>query len=207
MTTRKEIFGKNLKRIRTERGISRKELAVLIGMDGNTFSPYERGLREPPLDKIFKLADILKVSVAELLGDNEYNNNLFAYRMRFVSEVFALAGIAIDKEKDGLLLTLPKGGSIKAVIDLSYKVHLFNGKEKIDVADVRSVLNLRDDTLTFESETQFLIFAEHIIQKAAKENVGVLSFLENLIAENNKKRIAEFAGGDSDEEKKTENIS
>lgn len=68
--TRAQILGENLKRIRKEKGYSRKDLAAVIGVNVDAIGKYETGQREPPLEKIVKLATFLEVSVANLIGDN-----------------------------------------------------------------------------------------------------------------------------------------
>ncbi len=65
-------FGDNLKRLRTEKGISQGDLADLIKMHSTHISRYERGLTSPTVDVIRKIADALKVSADELIyGDKE----------------------------------------------------------------------------------------------------------------------------------------
>ena len=70
-----QILGENLKRIRTEKGVSRKDLAAAIGVSEVNFGKYETGNILPSLDKILAAADFLKVSVASLTGENDYSDN------------------------------------------------------------------------------------------------------------------------------------
>lgn len=71
-----KTFGDNLKRIRTEKGISRKEIAEIIGVNVDTFGKYETGKILPPLDKIFEIADYLKVSVVSITGVNYFSDSI-----------------------------------------------------------------------------------------------------------------------------------
>lgn len=68
-----EILGANLRRICEEKGVSRKQLAEAVGVTEVSICGYETGRKLPPLDKIFVMADFLKVSVTSLTGDNGYN--------------------------------------------------------------------------------------------------------------------------------------
>lgn len=79
-----QILGENLKRIRLEKGVSRKDLAAAIGVIETAYGAYERGERNLPADKIFQLAVKLKVSVADILGENPdaENNKIFEYRLQ-----------------------------------------------------------------------------------------------------------------------------
>ena len=64
-------FNENLKIARERKGISQKDLAERIGVAKSTYSLYESGNREPNVQTIKKIADILNVSADELLGINE----------------------------------------------------------------------------------------------------------------------------------------
>lgn len=64
-------FNENLKKARIQKGITQKELAEKIGVAKSTYSLYESGNREPNVQNIKKIADILDVSADELLGIND----------------------------------------------------------------------------------------------------------------------------------------
>lgn len=66
----KEIFAKNLKRIRSESGLSQEELAHRAGLHRTYISSIERGERNVSLENIFALAEALKVSPADLVDPN-----------------------------------------------------------------------------------------------------------------------------------------
>lgn len=81
--TRAKILGENLERIRKARGYSRKQLADAVGITENSFGTYERGTKLAPLDKIFKLAKFLDVSVVDLTGDNPNVEDKIIFKYRF----------------------------------------------------------------------------------------------------------------------------
>ena len=66
-----ENFNENLKIARERKGISQKDMAESIGVAKSTYSLYESGNREPNVQTIKKIADVLSVSADELLGVNE----------------------------------------------------------------------------------------------------------------------------------------
>ena len=74
-------FSKNLKRIRKSSGYTAKELAQKLELPYTTYVAYENQGREPKFDTLMKIADILHVSVDELLGyevnDHGINFNEF----------------------------------------------------------------------------------------------------------------------------------
>ncbi len=58
-----------LKRLRTEKGLSQAKLAALADIDPSTVNQIERGAREASPATLRKLAQALDVSIAELLED------------------------------------------------------------------------------------------------------------------------------------------
>ena len=64
-------FNENLKNARERKGMSQKDVAEEIGVAKSTYSLYESGNREPNVQTIKKIADVLSVSADDLLGLNE----------------------------------------------------------------------------------------------------------------------------------------
>jgi transcriptional regulator with XRE-family HTH domain len=60
-------LGKNLKRIRTAKGISQGEISRTLGVDKGFVSNVENGKTNPTLATIAKLARAIGVSVGELV--------------------------------------------------------------------------------------------------------------------------------------------
>lgn len=63
----RQIFARNLRRVRTERGLSQEALADLAGIDRTYVSSLERERYSPSLDMVEKLAQVLKIDPHELL--------------------------------------------------------------------------------------------------------------------------------------------
>ena len=63
-----DYFNENLKYAREQKGLSQKEVSEKIGVAKSTYSLYESGNREPNVQTIKKIADVLGVSADELLG-------------------------------------------------------------------------------------------------------------------------------------------
>ena len=60
-------LGKNLKRIRTKKGISQGDIVRTLGMPKSFVSSIENGRTNPTLATITKLAKVVGVSTSELL--------------------------------------------------------------------------------------------------------------------------------------------
>ena len=63
-----EYFYQNLKLAREQKGLSQKDVSEKIGVAKSTYSLYESGNREPNVQTIKKIANVLDVSADELLG-------------------------------------------------------------------------------------------------------------------------------------------
>lgn len=72
-------FNENLKTARERKGLSQKDIAEIIGVAKSTYSLYESGNREPNVQTIKKIADILNVSADELLGIDDEPQTIAAH--------------------------------------------------------------------------------------------------------------------------------
>jgi len=61
------IFGKVLRKLREEHNLSQEKLAEYCDLDRTYISLLERGLRQPTITTIFKIAGALKISPSELV--------------------------------------------------------------------------------------------------------------------------------------------
>ena len=65
---RENCFAKNLKMLRKEENLNQQKLATLVGVSQQCVSEWENGKIEPTLTYLWKLADIFKISIDELIG-------------------------------------------------------------------------------------------------------------------------------------------
>ena len=68
----KKEVGKNIQKARKERKKTQKELAELIGVATGTIQQYELGKRQPNLETLEKIANVLNTGIINLLGYNPY---------------------------------------------------------------------------------------------------------------------------------------
>lgn len=61
-------LAKNLKLLRTNQNLTRKQVAERIGVSVSQIGFYESGTRQPSLDALMKLAGVYHVSTDYLLG-------------------------------------------------------------------------------------------------------------------------------------------
>ena len=87
-------FGERLKFLRDQKGVTQEDLAELLGVNKQTISGYERGVRRPAgetsLEVYEKLADYFNVDMMYLLGQSDM--------------VVRLCGEGVDPENADILL-------------------------------------------------------------------------------------------------------
>ncbi|MDP5886213.1 helix-turn-helix domain-containing protein [Pseudomonas aeruginosa] len=66
-----KTFGKVLRQRRKELGLTQEKLALEAGIQRNYVSLIERGINQPTITMIFKLAKVLKCSPSTLVSDTE----------------------------------------------------------------------------------------------------------------------------------------
>jgi transcriptional regulator with XRE-family HTH domain len=63
--------GENIKKLRKEKGLQQKQIAIELGIDQSNYNKIENGKREPSLDLLNKLAGLFGVSVDDILNPNK----------------------------------------------------------------------------------------------------------------------------------------
>ena len=89
------MFSENLKTLRKQKGFSQEELATRLHVVRQTISKWEKNLSVPDADTLIRLAEILEVSVSELLGSkietkNENVTNDIAEQLSRINEQLAI---------------------------------------------------------------------------------------------------------------------
>ena len=74
-----EHFFENLKRIRIAKGYSQKEFAEKLGVAKSTYCMYESGTREPNVQTIKRISELLNVPTDELLGLDDESTTIAAH--------------------------------------------------------------------------------------------------------------------------------
>lgn len=63
-------LGKRIKEFRKIRGLTQKQLAEKLGVTTITIQNYENNRREPNIETLNKIADVLNVTINDLIGDD-----------------------------------------------------------------------------------------------------------------------------------------
>lgn len=68
---KKKELGKNIKNYRRLRNMSQAELAEQVGCSPSAIAMYETGKRQPDLDTMEAIADVLNVRIRDLVPGND----------------------------------------------------------------------------------------------------------------------------------------
>jgi transcriptional regulator with XRE-family HTH domain len=68
-------FGENLKRVREDRNISQRELALKARLGAGTIGKYENNEQIPDTQTILKLSTVLDIPASELMEREEVNHH------------------------------------------------------------------------------------------------------------------------------------
>jgi transcriptional regulator with XRE-family HTH domain len=93
-------FSENLKRVRTQKGISQEELSKKIDIHPVQFSRYERAQSVPSIDVVQKIADALEVTIDELVYGNQNNKAEQNIKDRELLSMFSKIQLLNEKQKE-----------------------------------------------------------------------------------------------------------
>ena len=87
-------MGKEIRRLRDDRGITQEALAAALDVTPQTVSKWEKGLSVPDVEMTARIADALGVSIGELLGAeiriDESDRNQVANQLGKIVEQMAI---------------------------------------------------------------------------------------------------------------------
>ncbi len=87
------MFQENLKALRMKKGMTQQELATRLHIVRQTISKWEKGLSVPDSYLLIRLAEVLEVSVSELLGSKieiEEKPDALAQQLSRINEQLAI---------------------------------------------------------------------------------------------------------------------
>lgn len=79
-------LAERLKELRTEKGLTQKELANLLDISPSAIAMYEVKRRDPDTNTLIKIADVFGVSIDYLVGKTDIRNHKEAIARALVDE-------------------------------------------------------------------------------------------------------------------------
>lgn len=87
-----KMLSKNLKIFRERKGLTQENVAEALNIVRQTVSKWEKGISVPDADMLIRLAEVLDVSVSELIGSDvadEKNEDMIAVELARVANQLA----------------------------------------------------------------------------------------------------------------------
>ena len=99
------MFSENLKILRKEKGFSQEQLATRLNVVRQTISKWEKGISVPDAELLIQLADVLDVTVSDLLGkkieitEGQNEKDILASELAKLNELLVVYGNKLSNSK------------------------------------------------------------------------------------------------------------
>ena len=153
-------LGENITKQRQKVGMTRKDLSNKLGVSENAISTYERGMREPSLDKIKQLAKIFNCSIIDLVEENPIAAKadiVFDYRLKKAKEILNQIGYKLVDSDTAKEYHRHAGFDDEPTV--------FDDKEKFFIV---SASDEKSNPLIMENANHFVSTIEKMIDLAAE---------------------------------------
>lgn len=88
----RKLLSENLRLLRKRKGLTQEDIANYLHVVRQTVSKWEKGISVPDADALMRLADLLGVSVSELIGatvEDDKDENVIAQELARINEQMA----------------------------------------------------------------------------------------------------------------------
>ncbi len=92
-------FAQNLIAIRKEKGFSQRDLAKATGISNRMIAYYETHSDIPPTDKLKKIADVLEISIAQLIDTSLTDKKTLSLDTRTLKKIKLLEQLPADDQR------------------------------------------------------------------------------------------------------------
>ena len=141
------MFSENLRTLRKQKGFSQEELAARLHVVRQTVSKWEKGQSVPDAGTLIRLAEILDVSVSELLGEkieNEQAASDVAEQLARINEQLAIKNRRSRTVWRAIAIFVAAVVLINIIIAVFFSVPDLDDGGKIDIPEVSEQLIEKD---------------------------------------------------------------
>ena len=139
----KETFGQRFSRLRKNLGLKQDDIAEQVNISAQAVSKWENDLSAPDISTLPILADILNVSLDELLGREVEETKIVPEGKRKDINSMLLKINVLSSEGDKVKVNLPLA-IIKICIDAGMELPNINGKDLLKNIDFNQIFMLID---------------------------------------------------------------
>lgn len=98
-------FAERLRLLREARNLSQVRLAELLGVDPRAYNRWEKAATAPHLDTVIKIADVLQVTLDELVGRKAVSEEV-KVRNHMLHALWQKADLLPDSDQQALIAVL-----------------------------------------------------------------------------------------------------
>lgn len=136
----KETFGQRFTRLRKEKGLTQEDIALKVNISTQAVSKWENDISMPDIAILGDLADILAISIDELLGKTKPTVSLSTNENKDINKMaLKIKMLSSDGNKLNINLPIPL---IKACIETGMQLPLVNSNTKLSEIDFSQIYEL-----------------------------------------------------------------
>ena len=98
-------FAERLRLLREARNLSQVRLSELLGVDPRAYNRWEKGASAPHLDTVIKIADVMQVSLDELVGRKAISEDVKVHN-HALHALWQKADLLPDSDQQALIAVL-----------------------------------------------------------------------------------------------------
>ena len=139
----KETFGQRFSRLRKNLGLKQEDIAEKVNISAQAVSKWENDLSAPDISTLPLLADILNVSLDELLGREDEKTKIVPEGKRKDMNLMLLKINVLSSDGDKVKINLPLA-IIKLCLESDMQLPNINGKDSLKKIDFNQIFTLID---------------------------------------------------------------
>ena len=151
-------IGKRIKKIRSDKGLTQKQLAKIAGIGEMTISQYERGVRQPKVEQLQRIVNVLGISMNQLLTDSA--ENFAPKKLREIAKEGHTDYFIGGLNDNHIELFMDAMNAVVAQMDVYEKIATKYGLSKDKIIEILLIIGSMANTLNVEAETLFAIVSE-----------------------------------------------
>ena len=137
----KETFGQRFSRLRKQLGLKQETIAEKLNISAQAVSKWENDLSAPDISALPLLADILNVSLDELLGREVIQTKVVPEGERKEINSMLLKINVLSADGDKIRVNLPVS-IIKVCLETGMKLPNINGKDSLKNIDFNQIFTM-----------------------------------------------------------------
>lgn len=136
----KETFGQRFQRLRKSAGLTQEEVATKLNITAQAVSKWENDISAPDISVLTELADILRVTLNELLGKETETKIVPSEQRKSIDSMFFRVKV-LSKDGDKVNLNIPLALA-KAFLDSGAELPQIQGKDVLNNVDFKQIFAL-----------------------------------------------------------------